>query len=143
MGQINRRPRFGIIDLSSDDKERISYCKHCLGFGFEVRLRNRIYPDNEPIPVDHENWLQCHECGTVVPVYEAEKEASIKDVVETVDNPFDSGISFLRIDTRAMGKKRRKQKERQRELDAINDDDVKRELNKGYTLLSYSEHMPH
>ncbi|MDW0152732.1 MAG: hypothetical protein QOK85_08460, partial [Nitrososphaeraceae archaeon] len=60
----------------------------------------------QPIPVDHEKWKQCHECGLIVPVYELEKESSIKDVVETVDNPFDIGKSFLGIDSRKLKKRR-------------------------------------
>lgn len=53
-----------------------------------------------------------------------------------------NGLSFLGMDTRAMSKKKRIQKERQAEIDATNDDDVKRELKKGHTMLSYSEHQP-
>lgn len=41
------------------------------------------------IPRDHELWKQCHECGTIVPVYEAKKESRLVDFVETSDNPFD------------------------------------------------------
>jgi hypothetical protein len=65
------------------------------------------------------------ECGTIVPIYELERESSIKDVVETTDNPFDiAKNSFLGIDSR----KARKKKERQRELAS------------GQTqLISYSE----
>ena len=86
------------------------------------------------MPVDHENWLQCHECGTIVPVYEIEKEASIKDVIETTDNPFDSGISFLGIDSRTSigGKNARKKRNRpthkdpeiQREIDQHEESNV-------------------
>jgi hypothetical protein len=88
--------------------------------------------------------LQCHECGLIVPVYEIEKEASIKDVVETTDNPFDIGKSFLGIDSRTSigGKNARKKRERQKALEDIKDDEVKRELAKGSTLISYFEHMP-
>jgi len=32
----------------------------------------------------------------IVPVYELQKEPTIKDVVETVDNPFDIGKSLFR-----------------------------------------------
>ncbi|MGH9972685.1 MAG: hypothetical protein ACRD93_02170 [Nitrososphaeraceae archaeon] len=63
-------------------------------------------------------------------------------MVETVENPFDIGKSFLGIDTRASGKKKRKERERQRALDDINDDDVKRELAKGHTLINYFEYQP-
>ena len=141
---MHRRSRAEIVNFSKDDvNDSIkSYCKHCLKFGFTVQLRNRIYPDNESIPVDHDQWLQCHECGTIVPVYEIEKEATIKDVVETTDNPFDIGTSFLGIDSRTSvgGKKVRKKRERQDALDDIKDPDLKRELASGQTILiSYSE----
>lgn len=64
-------------------------------FGFSVPLKNRIY-QNEPIPPDHENWLQCHECGLIVSVYQLEKESSIEDVLETSDNPFDVAKNSFR-----------------------------------------------
>jgi hypothetical protein len=135
---LNRRSRAEIVDFSSDDDSK-TYCKHCLEYGFQVRLKNRIYPDNEPIPLDHSNFLQCHSCGLIVPIYEIEKEASIKDVIETSDNPFDiAKNSFLGIDSR----KARKKKERQKQLDDIKDDEVKRELAKGNTLISYIEYQP-
>ena len=138
---MHRKSRVEIVDFSEKEDEKISYCKECLKFGFSVPLKNRLYPNNEPMPVDHENWLQCHECGEIVPIYEIEKESSIRDVVETVDNPFDIGTSFLGIDSRSVGgKKARKKKERQRQLDDINDPDVKRELASGQIrLISYKE----
>jgi hypothetical protein len=87
---LHRRSRYEIVDFSEDDDDDSikSYCKNCLKFGFKIPLKNRIYPDNEPIPFDHENFRQCHECGLIVPVYELEKEATIKDVIETTENPF-------------------------------------------------------
>jgi hypothetical protein len=130
------------VDFSDNDEQPKSYCKECLKFGFFVPLKNRIYPEGEQIPIDHENWKQCHECGSIVPVYELEKESSIKDVVETVDNPFDVGTSFLGIDSRTSvgGKNARRKRERQKEFDAIKDPDLKRELASGQTqLISYSE----
>jgi hypothetical protein len=130
------------VDFSSEEfkeDETISYCKHCLEFGFKVPLKNRIYPEGEPIPPDHENYKQCHECGLIVPVYELEKEASIKDVVETSDNAFDIGKSFLGVDSR---KARRKARKKEELFSDIQDEDLKRELRKGHTLLSYSEDQP-
>lgn len=139
-----RRSHIEIIDFSSDDyddndKPNKSYCKHCLEFGFKVQLRNRVYPEGEPIPVDHDQWRQCHECGLIVPVYELEKDASIKDVVETVDNPFDIGKSFLGVDSRSVRRKMKKKKEL---FGDISDPDLIRELAGGQTLLiSYTESL--
>jgi hypothetical protein len=137
---IFRRSRYDIVDFSDDDNENDdskSYCKHCKKFGFKVPLKNRIYPYNEPIPVDHDQWRQCHECGSIVPIYELEKEATIKDVVETIDNPFDTGKSFLGVDSR---KARRKARKKEELFGDINDPDLKRELASGQTqLISYTE----
>jgi hypothetical protein len=65
-------------------------------------------------------------------------------VVETIDNPFDVGTSFLGIDKRTSvgGINARKKRERQKQLDEIKETDLKAELAKGHTLLSYSEQMP-
>jgi hypothetical protein len=134
-----RRWRVGIIDFNdADDDEKISYCKNCLKYGFHVPLRNRIYPDNEPIPVDHSNFLQCHECGLIVPIYELERDSKIQDAVSVSDNPFNDGKSFLGIDSRKLSKRKR----RQQDYDYINDEELKRELRKGSTLISYSEQLP-
>lgn len=145
---INTRSRVGIIDFAEGDNEDdkiISYCKNCEKYGFKVRLLNRIYPEGEPMPVDHSNFLQCHSCGLIVPIYELEKESSLKDEPEASDNPFDvSNNTILGIDKRTSigGKNARKKRERQKLLDDINDDDVRREVAKGNTLLSYTEIIP-
>jgi len=119
------------------DDDEIRYCKHCLEYGFQVSLRNRLYPDNQ-IAIDHENWKQCYQCGSIYPVNELQKESKIKDIVETVDNPHDFGKSeFLAVDVR-----RRRKRLEQFDDDGINDEDVKRELRQGRTLLSYSEEIP-
>ena len=134
-----KRSHIEIVDFTveefKDSDENISYCKHCLEYGFQVILRNRIYPEGEPVPPDHENWRQCHECGLVVAVYELEKEASVTDVVDTVESPFELGSDFLGVDSRKLGKKKKKEME----VDYINDEDLKRELAKGHTLISYTE----
>jgi hypothetical protein len=58
-------------------------------------------------------------------------------VVETFDNPFDIGKSFLGIDSRSTRRKARKNKEL---YDHINDEELKRELASGQTrLISYTE----
>lgn len=145
---ISRRSRYEIVDFNEGDNEEQqakSYCKNCLKYGFSVPLKNRIYPEGQPIPPDNDQFLQCHECGLIVPVYELEKEASIKDVIETSDNPFDVAKNeFLGIDRRtsASGKNARKKKERQKELDEIKETDLKADLAKGNTLISYTEYQP-
>jgi hypothetical protein len=132
-----------VIDFSDDefrDDEQASYCKHCLQFGFKVPLQNRIYPEGEHVPADKDQWKQCLDCGSIYAVYELEKESQIKNAVEPISSPFDSGVEFLGVDSRAS--RRKKRKRQQDDYDYINDEDLKRELRKGSTLLSYSEEMP-
>jgi len=144
-----KRSHIEIIDFNDDEfkekEEATYYCKHCEEFGFKVQLLNRVYAKGEPIPIDHDQFKQCHTCGTIYPVYELQKESEIKDVMETTSSPFDvAKDQFLGVGRRTSvnGIKARKKRERQQELDSINDDDVKRELAKGHALLSYSEQMP-
>jgi hypothetical protein len=136
---MHRRSRAEIVDFSGEFKENetISYCKHCLEFGFKVPLKNRIYPEGEPIPVDHDQFRQCHDCGLIVTIYELERESKIQDAVSVSDNPFDSGKLFLGVDSRSARRKARKAKEN---FGDINDPDLKRELASHQTqLISYSE----
>jgi len=62
-----------------DDKDPVSCCRKCLEYGFQVPLKNRICPKRQPILLDNENWLHCHQCGETFPIYEKIQEASIKD----------------------------------------------------------------
>jgi len=79
---------------------------------------------------------QRHDCGTIVPIYEAKKESMIKDFVEPSNDPFDQGKTII-----GLGNKKKKtafQKERQRQKDRIDkekDPDIKRELRKGNNSL--------
>lgn len=139
-----KRSNIEIVDFNEgdytddNDDTKKSYCKHCEQYGFKIPLKNRIYSEG-PIPPDHDQFRQCHECGTIVPVYELEKEAPIKDVVETSDNAFDIGKNeILGVDSRS-AKRRKRLKDKQQDFDYINDDDLKREMKKGSTLISYSE----
>jgi hypothetical protein len=51
-----------------------------------------MYVPRESIPLDHDLWKQCHDCGLLVPIYEVKKEAKLQDFVEIAENPFEQGI---------------------------------------------------
>jgi hypothetical protein len=146
---ISRRSRYGTVDFSeghNENQEPESYCRKCLVYHIRVPLKNRIYPNGEPIPADSDQFLQCYNCGEIYPIHEVEKEPAISDSVEVVESPFDiAKNSFLGIDSRTSvgGKNTRKKRERQKQLEDINDPDLKKELAKGNTLISYIEYQPH
>ena len=78
----------------------------------------------------------------IVPVYELEKESKIKDVVETVENPFDIAKNeFLGTDSRS-AKKRKRLRDKEKEFNDISDSDLKRELANGQPPISNSNFMP-
>jgi hypothetical protein len=138
---ITLRRHVGMVDFSDDEftdtEQKTALCRHCKEYGFSVPLKNRIYPQGEPIPADHDQWTQCGDCGSIYAVYELEKESSIKDVLEITENPHDvSKNQFLGVDSRSARRKARKNKEL---FGDIQDSDLKRELASGQQLISYSE----
>lgn len=77
-------------------------------------------------------WKQCHDCGQLVPIYEAKKESMLQDFVETVDNPFEQGKSI--VDLGNKGTKNKYQKIRERLQERIENEpklDIKEEIRKG------------
>jgi Na+-translocating ferredoxin:NAD+ oxidoreductase RnfC subunit len=44
---------------------------------------------------NYENWLECGICGWLCPIYQVEKEATIKDQMETIESPFESAKFHL------------------------------------------------
>lgn len=74
MGEI-RKKEIRILDLQHED-EPISYCQRCLKFNVYSILQERVYLPHE-VATDPELWKQCHNCGQIVPIYEAEKESKV------------------------------------------------------------------
>lgn len=59
------------------------------------QLYARIKKEGEPTAPDDDHFSSCHECGNTVPIYTARYESEIKDSLEVVQDPFESGrISF-------------------------------------------------
>ena len=146
-----RRSHVEIVDFDDGDEDdenddtKKYYCNNCEKYGFKVRLLNRIYPEGEPIAPDKDQWRMCHDCGSIFAVYELEKETMVTDAIDTIDNPFDIGKdSILGVDNRSSstGKRKKRLKDKQKDLDDIKEADLKAELRKGHKLLSYSEDQP-
>lgn len=105
MGQIIKKKTFKIIRGSpADDEEEepISFCPNCLEQGFVPILKERIFlpGESELISRDDYRFKQCHECGTVIPIYEVKKESKLQDFVDTSTNPFDQGKSIVGLDNK-------------------------------------------
>jgi hypothetical protein len=139
ISRVAGKREVGVVDYDDDiEEKKVSYCRKCLEYNLQVPLKNRIYPKGEPIPPDNDQFLQGHNCGLIVPIYEKKNEPVIQDFTETIDNPFDLAKDvFITIDSRKARRKARNNKDR---FGDINDPDLKRELSSGQTrLISYTE----
>jgi hypothetical protein len=140
-----RKTVVSIFDSDDDDSDHItSYCPRCEKYGFYTLLGERIYDINQEIPSDHDNWLQCHKCGTIVARVHAKRQDEIVGIKEPDNSIHDHGkVVIAAIDR---GSKRRKQftKNLNRPDHRINpedhDPDLKRMLKKsGTQLIGFTE----
>lgn len=95
------------IDEQYEDAPEEIYCPHCLKRGYKVRLGPKILMPGQKRPDDYDEWLECPTCLWLCPIYQIEKETTIKDSIETIDNPFDNKtiIESLPKRTNRIGKK--------------------------------------
>lgn len=132
---IEERSGIGIVDFTEDEKEEVRYCKRCLEFNVYSPLRNRLYENNQ-VEIDHENWLQCYSCGFIYAVNEVQREATIKDVVEKIDDAHEIAKNqFLGVNPR----KKRNRLKQEDEYEDIKEPELKAELRNGSELIDYSE----
>jgi len=125
-------------DLEDNEELEKLNCPFCIKVGLHIPLGPKILMPNEVKQPDYENWLQCSRCAEIIPIYQAEKEESIKDEVTTIQNPFEESKGEV-LGAHRKGKRKNR---KDTDLDWIHDEDLKRKLKHGSTLLSYSEEMP-
>lgn len=147
MPGINRRKGVGVV-YGHNEKEEIAYCQRCLEMAnIRSKLQGRVYlPDENGktiVPEDHDKWRQCHRCGSVYPRYNVKQESQLVDVVEPLHNPHDFGRGVIvgvgeirKFDKTGMRQYKRKRKQ---EISNINDEDLKKDIQAGYQLISYED----
>ena len=102
---LKKKPVFSFV---SDDEPDIVYCPYCEKVGVKSKLQDRIYDDTVPLPVDHDQFMQCYKCGKIVPIYDIKEELSYGPIVDIIENPFDSGTDIKAVDKRTKKKKKKK-----------------------------------
>jgi len=120
---LTRKPVFGFVDFTEDEENEISWCPRCLKVKVYQKLGPRIYPDNEPLPYDSDQWYQCYRCGKIVPSHERKEEPQFGPVIDAPESPFDVGSKFESVDKR--------KKKKRNKLNEIDDKDIQREINQG------------
>ncbi len=110
-----------INEYYEDELEDI-ICPLCQDRGYRVQLGPKILMPNEPRPADYENWLQCPTCYEVIPIYEIEPEPTVKNVIETTDNPFDNKTIIESLPNRTSKKGKKSSPKRRRNKIKLDDD---------------------
>ena len=88
---VQRKPIFSFIE---DDEPELVNCPYCEKVGTKIRLVPRVYPEDHPAPYDADNWLQCTNCGRVIPVVDTKQDVEYGPVVDMVESKFESGSQF-------------------------------------------------
>lgn len=105
---------------------------------------SKLIPETVPAP-DANRFRQCYRCGDIVPLFNVKQESSLVDFVEPTLNPFDDNADNMEGFTPGIGKSNRLNKsksiyKRKKEyIDSIKDEDIRKELAAGNTLISYFE----
>ena len=97
------------IDFNADGEGTIRECLHCLKYEIRNKLGPKILKKGELKSSDYENWLQCHSCGNIYPIFQTYPESEIRDTLQTVTNPFEEQASiFLSVGRRKVKDRRNK-----------------------------------
>jgi hypothetical protein len=111
-------------DDYEDDKPK-TYCKNCLSRGYRIVMGPKILMPNEPRSDDYENFLECPTCYNVISTFEVEKEAEIKDSIETQESPLDNKFHLESIPPRnSPAGKRANAKKRNKKIKLDDDPEI-------------------
>jgi len=105
MIELVRKDSISYIDYNEDEPDPL-YCPRCEKVGLKIKLGPPIYPENEPIPYDADQWLQCPNCGRIAQ-HEAKIDVEYGPVVDMVETHFDVGSKFASPE---YGKKKRRRR---------------------------------
>ena len=108
--------------IDNSDEEDLIFCSTCAANGDMNKLKQRVYLDMSGKllanpPPDAEDWLQCWECGNIIPKKDAKKQGSISGIqgIDILENPHDVGKGVIlgndaRLTNRYKNLKRRQNK---------------------------------
>ncbi len=112
-----------------EDEETKSYCKKCLDRGYQIFMGPKILMPGQKRDEDYENWKMCPRCYDVIPAYEMEQEATISDVIEKSENPFEQGKTVIQSLPNRTGKRNKSRVRKRKNKYVLHEDsDINREM---------------
>ena len=124
---------FALVDFNADDVGKIRESSHCLEYEIHI-LKPRILKRDEIKPPDYDQFIQCHECGNVFPIYETHFEPKIKDPVQTTENPFENESIFQSTDSKATQSIKGKKRKSRFKIGEHEDPDIQAAIDKGLAV---------
>lgn len=130
--------------LEGRELKRTRWCESCLNVGISSPLKNRVYLDDKDqimktAPPDHAKWLQCHRCGTVYSRFKVKQEPELESLVKpgAKRRGLIRGLGGDRKLNRNDKDRDRKWKQLEKQLAAIEDPDLRRDVAKGGKIINY------
>jgi len=146
---IDRHSRYRFLDPSIGDEEQDAtkrfYCQRCLNLPIRrlARLTERQYPNlkaDDPLPPDHDNWMQCPACGTVYPIYNVKPEGRLQLAHGYIpDNPFDMNQQYIGGVHKGRSLSRLEERRKAEKYADIKDPDARDMIKSGKKLISYRD----
>jgi hypothetical protein len=83
---------------------------------YKILLKPKGVLLGEEPQIGDDQFLQCQQCGKVIPIYEAKHEQTLEGFAQPSDNPFDTGEEITGVPKRntPLGKKATEKRKRQR-----------------------------
>ena len=116
-------------ELDWEDETTTIYCPFCEQRGYKNALGGKILMPGEVRPDDYENFLQCAVCYEVIPLHETYQDATISDVIEKSENPFEQGKTVIESLRNRTGKKIQSRSKAKRKKNVLHEDaDINEEM---------------
>jgi hypothetical protein len=136
----------GMVIDNSEEEGDIMFCSTCMAAGQMNKLKQRVYLDMSGKllanpPPDAEDWLQCWECGNIIPKKDAKIQGKISGItgIEILSNPFDEKKGLiLGNDARLTNRYRNLKRRQTKHPDA----EVQKLIDQGYSVVSYQQDIP-
>ena len=124
-----------------DEDEDIIWCSRCLSHGDKCKMGEKILLDGQLPKPDDDQFVQCHQCYFIQPLYKASHEGDLYTDLDIETNPFDFAKSVITGDDNTL-KGRLKRVSKQRKKHENQDKELARLRGEGWEITAFSEQIP-
>lgn len=111
----------GVNIIEDVNENEHLFCPYCNKWNLKIALVPR--PNYEAR--DKDEWRYCNNCNRPIPIHHTKSRGKLIGQTEATSNPFDSQGKIAGLDNK---------KKDNRDIESIEDEDIKRELKNGNTV---------